>query len=350
LNSTKPQRYLRSRIAEKLMGLGALPVLKFLHNRGRTPIIVLGYHQVRPIQKTDAVADPFDQDLISATPAEFEWQMRYISEHYNIIPLTRLIEHISSKQPISKPSVVVTFDDGFSDNYVHAFPILKKYKIPATIFLATDMIDKRQTIWFQMVSVLMMRSKVGSLLFDGLTQTLPIADDEQSRRQSGRLLQRHIKSLTNDQFQMMVQRLRSYLESLDQADQFLEAQAITWPQAKEMSQAGVQFGSHTVTHGLLSKMDESCQRFEVEESKRRIESMLDIKIQTIAYPVGRFSAINETTFYLAARAGYRIGACYEPGINWANSLNPLCVLRQNVEISTTRDHFKALVGLAAWIR
>jgi peptidoglycan/xylan/chitin deacetylase (PgdA/CDA1 family) len=350
MSATKHRPYLRSRIGEKLVSAGMMPVLRPLHDRGRVPIVVLAYHRVTPLAQLAGDVNPFDQDLVSAVPEEFEWQMQHLVDNFDVIPLSRLVEHLSGRKIITRASVVVTFDDGFSDNYTYAYPILKKLNVPATIFLSTEMVDSGAAIWFQLVSYLMMKSPVGSILVDGLEDRLPTSNDEETRRGDARRLQRYMKSLPHRRFQAILAELKTAMPPETLPESLQEARAITWEQAKEMTSGGIQFGSHTVSHGILAKMEEADQQFELGQSKRRIEEMLGTTVYSIAYPVGRFASINDNVFYHTSCAGYRLAACYEPGVNWSKQMNPLCLLRQNVELSTTRSRFRALVGLPNWIR
>lgn len=95
---------------------------------------IMTYHNVESIT-------PPRQNWVS--PERFEWQMAYLKKHhYKVIPLNELVDAIINQKLISYKSVVITFDDGYENNYTHAFPILKKYGFPATIFLVSDFINQ----------------------------------------------------------------------------------------------------------------------------------------------------------------------------------------------------------------
>jgi peptidoglycan/xylan/chitin deacetylase (PgdA/CDA1 family) len=77
--------------------------------------------------------------------------MRYLSRHYNVVSLNDLYRHLESED--SRGMVVaVTFDDGYRDNYECAFPILERYRIPATIFLTTGVMDSGEPLWFEQLA------------------------------------------------------------------------------------------------------------------------------------------------------------------------------------------------------
>lgn len=108
--------------------------LRIFCNRLTKGASILMYHSV-------AVNPAF----FTVHPGQFEKQMKYLIESgFKILPLAELILKLERREPVNG-FVCITFDDGFADNYIYAFPVLKKYSIPATIFLATDYIEKTMT-------------------------------------------------------------------------------------------------------------------------------------------------------------------------------------------------------------
>lgn len=103
---------------------------------------ILGWisrHYVVPVMVYHHVnnADPHRQDTVS--PERFDWHMAYLKKHqFNVLPLSALVQIIKQGKPLPRKSVVITFDDGSEDNFQYAFPVLKKYGFPATIFVITD--------------------------------------------------------------------------------------------------------------------------------------------------------------------------------------------------------------------
>ena len=96
-----------------------------------TKALIICYHCVK---------DEAFPHLRPAKVADFENQMRYLSKKYNPISLERMAQHIQNEMSLPSKAVAVTFDDGYQDNYENAYPILKKYHIPATFFLTTSFI------------------------------------------------------------------------------------------------------------------------------------------------------------------------------------------------------------------
>ena len=96
---------------------------------------ILMYHHV-------GIANHSRMDTVS--PQRFEWHMAYLKKHrFNVLPLSTLVHIIQEGKPLPRKSVVITFDDGYEDNYAQAFPVLKKYGFPATIFVITDVLNAK---------------------------------------------------------------------------------------------------------------------------------------------------------------------------------------------------------------
>jgi peptidoglycan/xylan/chitin deacetylase (PgdA/CDA1 family) len=150
---------------------------------------------------------------------------------------------------------VVTLDDGFADNYSEAFPILQRYRIPATIFLAVNAVGGENR-W--------------------------MADDGYPRRRM-----------------------------------------LSWTQIREMQQAGIGFGSHTLNHPRLSTLDRESAGTEIRESKRTLERRLGVKVEHFAYPYGDLCG---ETVELVREAGYALACTIRPGFN-RSDVDPLLLRR-----------------------
>lgn len=110
-----------------------LLVAAFIQRQYVVPIIM--YHSVNP-----KVLPEMESLIVS--PNTFERQMRFLKEwHYNVVPLESIADFIKNKKKVPSRTIAITFDDGYKDNYTYAFPILKKYNLPATIFIVVNEVD-----------------------------------------------------------------------------------------------------------------------------------------------------------------------------------------------------------------
>jgi len=105
----------------------------FIQSRYVLPVIM--YHSISPA--------PVKGDLLAVSAGTFERQMRFLKEHrYNVIRVEDLNDYAGGRKKIPPRAVAVTFDDGFKDNYTNAFPVLRKYNIPATVFIIVSKVGE----------------------------------------------------------------------------------------------------------------------------------------------------------------------------------------------------------------
>ena len=126
----------------------------------RVPILMYHYVSVPPPD-----ADKYRLDL-SVTPANFDAQMEYLAlEGYHPVRVSDLAEFLTNGAPLPTKSIVITFDDGYTDNYQNAFPILKKYKFPATFFVISQYVDDKKAgymTWDQLEEMAIEKMEIGS--------------------------------------------------------------------------------------------------------------------------------------------------------------------------------------------
>lgn len=107
----------------------------FLRQKYVVPILM--YHSIHPV--------PVAGRMLTVSPAAFDRQMRFLkTRHYNVVSLERIAELIKNKQNIPPRTVAITFDDGYKDNFLYAFPILRKYGLLATMFIITNEVGRQQ--------------------------------------------------------------------------------------------------------------------------------------------------------------------------------------------------------------
>ena len=182
--------------------------------------------------------------------------------------------------------VALTFDDGFKDNFTNAFPILKKYNVPASIYLITDCIENSTNPWFiefRQAFFTTSNSKCELRLGD-TTFSLSLKTAIE-------------KETSSDQVMAFLQKCRNqerieYLEEIhkrlkpNKLDQ-LSNVMMNWEEVREMHNNGIRFGAHTHTHPILSSLDLNDAESEILKSKHIIENKLGTSVEEFAYPVGR---------------------------------------------------------------
>ena len=139
--------------ARLLRAIGGTRAATAMRRRSTSELIVLAYHRVLPSQsETDY---PFDIELVSADPEQFDWQMSWISEQFTPIAVSEIVDCLDTGKSLPAGAVAVTFDDGFMDNYTHAYPVLRSRNIPACIFLLRNTFGQNRPYWFEAIAQLL---------------------------------------------------------------------------------------------------------------------------------------------------------------------------------------------------
>ena len=238
----------------------------------------------------------------------FDGQMRWIREHYRPVPLAVLIDCYRHRRPLPPRAVAVTFDDGFANNGSVAFPILRRHSIPFTVFLATGLIETPGAqLWTE-------RVKRSIYLHDGASARLSVAGQEfvldlqskEARAGAARHILQFLKRQSVAVREAAVGEVESALGRPPLGARDTERYAfLTWGEVRQMASAGVEFGSHTVNHPILSTLDAADVEREVRQSRERIEAELKKPCDVFAYPNGSAADFTERDKRALERAGYR---------------------------------------------
>ncbi len=296
-------------LARLLLATG---LMQFGLRRARGDLLILAYHRVLNVPDEDSFCS--DPELVSASVSEFRRQISFVRDHWNPIALSAAVDAIDKKQALPARSVVITFDDGHFDNYAHAFPVLRELAVPATIFLSTQYIDGTEPFWFDRISTLLFFAPSGAHRVPGTDTVLELAGVASRRTESDRLLA-VLKHLPDAQRCEILRSLEALLGPHVPARDPAVNAALTWDQVREMAQHGIEFGSHTVTHPVLSMQTDAEIRFELAHSRQTIQEQSGKHVDLLAYPVGKAYAFNDKVIAIAKECGYRAALAYIDGAN-----------------------------------
>jgi len=243
-------------------------------------------------------------------PEVFEAQMHFLRQRYRIVSLDQLAEELANPGPAGQ-SVAITFDDGYRDVYTHAYPVLKKYQIPATIYLTVDAIDTNTVAWYDRVFLALSvapGNKLDLILQRPRRFLLPTPA---ARLQAAEEIISYLRILPDkerNQFCIELERL------VPLPDEGITDRMLTWEQIHEMRHGGVSFGSHTLTHPAISRLDPAALEEELRDSKSRLEKRLGVSVLDFAYPFGKTADYGHTSRALALY-GYRTASTTNWGVN-----------------------------------
>jgi peptidoglycan/xylan/chitin deacetylase (PgdA/CDA1 family) len=220
-----------------------------------------------------------------------EQQMAHLRRYYRVTSLTALGKLLKEGSPLPEKTVVVTVDDGYKDFYETAYPIFRKFGIPAILFLTTGYLDRKCWLWVDRVMYILQNTRKPVI-------NIPISDSEPLRLKGGpehgpasagvlKLALKRLNFRTRDRMLLELEELAGVClpEQIPP-----EYEPCTWDQIREMARNGIEFGAHTLTHPILSTIDDAAKlRAEMVESQRRIEEELQTPVRHFAYPNGRWS-------------------------------------------------------------
>jgi len=328
--------------ARLLRAIGGTRAATAMRRRSRSELLVLAYHRILP---TEPEAEyPFDIELVSADPEQFDWQMSWISEQFTPMAVSEIVDCLENGRALPAGAVAVTFDDGFIDNYTHAFPVLRSRSIPACIFLSTEYVGKVKPYWFESIAQLLMSAPVRSIRVPAIDVLLPRADERRIRREDIRLTLSELKRLPDELRRSNMDALEPRLRGLIDARNGFGAHAMDWSHVQEMHRSGMEFGSHGTSHAVLSRLSDADLARELRDSRLEIEQATGAPVTAIAYPVGGEDSIGERVVAAARDAGYRLGFTYLQGTNEVSRTDRMQLARQHVERYTSRAYFQGLLA------
>lgn len=295
-------------------------------NKLSPPVVVLGYHRV-----TDLTSDP---QMLAVTPENFRLQLEVITQY----PVLRFEDDWTT---VRKPSLVVTFDDGYADNLLEALPILEEFNIPATFFVTAGKVGSLDEFWWDELERLIL-----------LPVQLPpectlVTKDGNKFTRFSRNLSERIK------LYVAVHRLICGCGMPAECVNLL-AQLRSWASLpaegrgthRPLSHAELAtlaahplatIGAHSMSHLPLSRLMTTEQQADFTQSRNLLQNWLDREIKVCSYPFGTKKDFTPQTIEVAREAGFSKAAANFPG-QWHGWTHPFKIPRQLVR-NWDRDAF-----------
>ena len=250
------------------------------------------------------------------TPQLFESQIKYLKRHFNIIKLESYLDFLLRKKELPPNSVIITVDDGYQDFYNVVFPILRKYAVPATVFLTVDFIDKGIWLWHDLLNFGISNTSRADFTLNGKVFDLT---NRRGRAELKLSLDGICTSCTTAGRDEFISQVLKELGVTAPKHATPDYAPLTWNQIVEMSRFGVSYGSHTCTHPILSKISLNEALQEIQESKHRIEEVMQRDIMAFCYPNGNEDDFNETIKEMVRECGYICAMSMIYGMNDSGS-------------------------------
>jgi len=267
------------------------------------------------------IGDPngtlFDPNVFSCNEQQFTNHLKVIMSRFRLINIQELVDLVESASIPVEPLAMITFDDGYVDNFTKSLPILKSFGATATFFLPTNYIENRQIPWWEEVAWIVRNTKRKTISLSSLEKPLRIdslkADD--SIRQVLRYF-KDDKELTIDEKMMNLKKdCEQEFDFKDDISLFM-----SWDQVRQLQTEGMDIGSHTCSHRILSHQGQVDQKSELCDSKKMIEEQIGSKIYAFAYPVGGADSYSSDTCRSVKESGYKVAFTFPLG--GGKTINP----------------------------
>ncbi|MGH8531129.1 MAG: polysaccharide deacetylase family protein [Gammaproteobacteria bacterium] len=289
------------------------------------------------------VNDDPDPLALTLSPRLLEMIICEVQEHHAIVSLSAL-DMDRELQIAEGLRFAFTFDDGYRDNYENAFPLLCRHGVPATIYLSVDHIDGKRSFWYERLAGAIKNSRAEQLDMDLEGIGSYQLRDRNDRRAALLVLNRRLKCYddgTREQFvDLIAERLRA-------PELCGITPMLTWGMIKEMAAANITFGSHTLSHPILSRETIERVRAELLGSKEVLEEVLGGRITAFAYPNGTREDFNVEVVAEVRKAGYQHACTTIPGVNGWNT-DPFELRRINLHNDMCTDHQGQFVPALFW--
>ena len=263
--------------------------------------VILGYHRVG-VEGVPLYC-PLSQQV-------FAEQMQYIARHHRVISVRQMAEELENSDG-SGQAVVVTFDDGYLGTYTEAFPILEKYKIPATVYLTAGAIDSGEISWYDRVFLQFQKASSELTLMLDSARTYRLSTYARRIEAAADVLM-YLRSLPDEERQAWCKDFERMIP-LQPAE--VRGAMMSWEQVRSMQRAGICFGAHTITHPVVSRLKPEALSREIAGSKRLIEHETGTAVEHFAFPFGKPSDCGTGGSQILGKLGFRTAVTTIVGLN-----------------------------------
>lgn len=295
--------------------------LEVLRRSARGRLAVFNYHRIRP--DGERTAGLFDDGVFGPTVSTFERQVDWLRRRTRLLSEEELAQAAASGRAPEGLSAMITFDDGYRDNFTLAVPVLQRLGVPALFFIPTQAIEERRLGWWDLIAYLLKRADRPTVSLDELQFDLR----RRPRAVAIREAQRFMKTQPATATASWLDRLAEACEVPMPDAALQDGELMTWDQVRRLAQFGFGVGSHTHTHRVLATLEAEEQEEELRHSKAVLERQLGRRIRCLAYPVGGYAHFTRHTQDLAARCGYELGFSFNTSINRWEAFEPFDVKR-----------------------
>lgn len=279
--------------------------------------------------------------------SEFDRQMEFIARHYNCLSLSEALGLLRQGK-LPRRTVVVTFDDGYLDNLTLALPILRTHGVPATIYIATGIIDNSAHLWWYELEKIIRNEDSLKIDWKG-KRWLERIEEHSGKHDCYARFNRQLKRMNPTEQESFLAMIRKR----PVRQQSLESQVLNRDDIRQLADDPlITIGAHTHGHLVLSSLSEDQLRQELETSRRILESWISRPVRHLAYPFGGHHQAGLREFRMAEKAGFESATTTRLGhLQSFHARRRLALPRIAVGFDDSLTHFRwKLSGLECMMR
>ena len=281
----------------------------------------------------------YDPCVFSCDAENFEQYLIFIKNNFRVVSLDEVNDIVETKIPIKEALALITFDDGYNDNYHVAFPLLKSLELPATFFITTNLINSNLIPWWDEIAWHVRQLANKTIKLAPWDSALTI--DKTPSRQNIRNVLQKIK-VNPSLIESQLDELR-VLTSASISNNEMKNIFMTWQQIAEMVENNMTVGAHSHTHKVFSCLSEAELNFELKESKRLMDLNILSNISSLSYPVGSTTTYNKSMYGAISSNGYKLAFSFSAIINKNLNENRFEIGRFSIDQPFNERVFKEMI-------
>jgi peptidoglycan/xylan/chitin deacetylase (PgdA/CDA1 family) len=301
-------------------------------------LLVLNYHRIG-----DPSQSPYDAEVFSVTPPEFDAQISFWKSRFHVATLAEAIDLLERPQRHRGTSILITFDDGYLDNFKLAFPILANHGVQGVFFLPTSFVGTNHLPWWDVIAYIVRHAHQRRFRLEGSAFEFNL-DGERVNSVIAKVMNLY-RSTAQCSSEAFIAQLEQACDS--QRPDGSHRCFLNWEEAAAMVHGGMAIGSHGHTHEILSRLPDVDQTRELVTSRSILQEKLGVSIEALSYPVGLPESFSSYTQDAAEKAGYRVAFSFYGGLNRPGLTKRYNVLRHGAVFGRSMARYQLQTALAA---
>ena len=341
---------MKQTVKKLLSRLGYYRILRSL--KSGTSLFILMYHDLADDKKPISIGS-YLRDRVSRT--QFEAHLGVLARNYRVLSVEQAVNEMATDGELAEDTVSITFDDGYRSVHDIAYPLLRKYDLPATVYPTNDWINGKMRLWWEELADMIAGCTLSDETYGEIERALGFELGKRIAGESDVWKKRfllhnsiagRIRELNDADVSGKMSELRNVL-AYDES-KHTPAEAMNWTQIAEMAKNNIRFGSHTCSHLNLSHAGLDVIENEMLESRSDIEGHIDSKVEGFAYPYGQDIDSYKRIEPVLSKHGFTYACTAFPGSNRADS-NRYSLLRGTLPVTESKAVLEReiLLGLSA---